>query len=200
MSTDDWRWEQKAQRLRFEQLEVARKQAENWRTGLAGMTTLLGAVLIVKGRDNISDLQTPYRWAVTILFGLALTGLATATMLAVRAASGTPTRQSMLSGRDLSAWTAREVPRIRRTLAGAAMLSLSGVALSTIAVGLAWLGPANAEPPADLVTVRTAAAEWCGTLVEIGEGNVVLSTQNAAKVIQTIPLGTVTGIRSTGNC
>jgi hypothetical protein len=49
MSLDPKRWAQKAQELKFTQLDSARRQAEGWRTGLGGLTTLLSAALIIKG-------------------------------------------------------------------------------------------------------------------------------------------------------
>ena len=47
MSVERLRWAEKAQELRFTQLDMVRRQAESWRTGLTGITALLGAVLIV---------------------------------------------------------------------------------------------------------------------------------------------------------
>lgn len=200
MSTDDWRWEQKAQRLRFDQLDIARKQAENWRTGLAGVTTLLSAVLIVKGRDNVSDLSTPYRWTVTVLFGVALGCLAVATVLALRAASGTPTRQSLLSGKDLSTWTAGEVLRIRSALTWAAMLTIGGVALVAAAVGTAWLSPTTASSSSGLVTVQVRTAKVCGVLMGISNGNLVISQGSTPRRAQSIPLATVDWVSPTSSC
>lgn len=198
MSTDDWRWEQKAQRLRFEQLDVARKQAESWRTGLAGVTTLLGAVLIVKGRDSVSELDTPYRWTVTLLFGAALACLAAATVLALRAASGTPSGRTLLSGRDLSAWTAHEVRRIRGALTGAAALTLGGLTLAAVATGTAWLSPTAAASPKGLVTVQAGAIRLCGGLVGIADGKLVLTTP--AKTPLAVPLAAVTRVRPSTHC
>jgi uncharacterized membrane protein AbrB (regulator of aidB expression) len=58
---------------------VARHQAESWRTGLAGLTGLLAAVLIVKGRDNVSELPRAWQWIVVSLFGCAIAALVGAT-------------------------------------------------------------------------------------------------------------------------
>src|SRR4051812_31943491 len=44
------------------QLADARKAAENWRTGLAGLLTLLTTILVVRGKDSISDIAVGWRW------------------------------------------------------------------------------------------------------------------------------------------
>ncbi len=112
----------------------ARKQAEGWRTGLGGLTALLSAVLIVKGRDNITTLAPGYRWAVVLLLGLALVMLVTATLLAVRAASGRPGQEILRAGEALREWTRAELRRISRAVRRAAWLATLAIACVAVAI------------------------------------------------------------------
>ncbi|GAA2863241.1 hypothetical protein [Nonomuraea rubra] len=196
MNTDVLRWLEKAKQLRFEQLEIARKQAESWRTGLTGITTLLAAVLVVKGRESVSELAQPYKWVVPLLLALALGALVWATLTAVSAASGSPSRKTLLTPEDLRDWTAGEVRRIEAAVVRARRLTVGGVALVAVAVGMTWLAPA-ATPPAALVVVESAAGRMCGTLVDTSGGSLLLKVREDQQVI---PLAGVSRIRGVTTC
>ncbi|WP_424530874.1 hypothetical protein ACOZ38_13730 [Sphaerisporangium viridialbum] len=199
MSTDRWRWAQRADRLRFEQLEVARRQAESWRTGLAGLTTLLGAVLIVKGRDNVSDLATPYRWVVVVLLGAALAGLVSATLTALRAASGAPSEDRLLTGEDLQQWTREEVSRVQAAIGRARAFTLAGVTLVAVAVGFSWLSPVAASDDL-LVVVESGSGRFCGALVDTDQGRLIIKTADPGARHQLIPLTTIKRIKPAKSC
>ncbi|TDD50021.1 hypothetical protein E1286_12860 [Nonomuraea terrae] len=196
MSVDSWRWLQKAQQLRFEQLEIARKQAESWRTGLTGITALLAAVLVVKGRDSVSDLAQPYKWVVPLLLALALATLVWATLTAVSAASGSPSRKTLLTGEDLRDWTVGEVRRIEKAVVRARVLTVAGVTAVAAAVGVSWLAPV-ATPPAALVVVESASGRICGTLVDTSGGNLLVKVREDQQVV---PLAGVARIRGVTAC
>jgi hypothetical protein len=53
MTLDNKRWAQLASELKFSQLDTARKQAEVWRAGLAALTALLTAILVLK--DSVGE-------------------------------------------------------------------------------------------------------------------------------------------------
>ncbi|GGT38415.1 hypothetical protein ACFFV7_32355 [Nonomuraea spiralis] len=196
MSVDLWRWAQRAQQLRFQQLEIARKQAESWRTGLASITTLLAAVLVVKGRDTVDALAQPFVWLISLLLAIALGLLAWATLTAVGAASGSPSDQTLLTGEDLRDWTRGEVERVQEAIARARLLTVSGVAVVAFALGLSWLGP-KAAPDAQLVVVESDGGRLCGSLVDTAGGGLIIK---ANADVQIVPLKAVTRIRPVPAC
>ncbi|MBN6055204.1 hypothetical protein JYK22_24930, partial [Nonomuraea sp. RK-328] len=193
---DAWRWAQKAQRLQYEQLEITRKQAESWRTGLTGVTTLLAAVLVVKGRDGVGDLALPYRWLVPVLLAAALAMLVHATLTAVGAASGRPSDRTLLTGEDLRDWTRGEVARVERAVTRARRLTVGGVAAVAVAVVASWLAPvAAAEGP--LVVVESAGGRLCGTLLDTSGGSLIIKVGDGHQLVR---LADVTRIRSVTAC
>ncbi|MDW5322524.1 hypothetical protein [Plantactinospora sp. KLBMP9567] len=200
MSIERWRWAQRADQLRFHQLDAARKQAESWRTGLAGLTTLLGAVLIIKGRDTVATLAAPYRWLVVLLLGLALAGLVWATLTAIRAAAGTPSDECLLTGEDLAEWTRAEVVGVQRAIVRARRLTLAGIGLVAVAVGFTWLGPGATPAAGALVTVTTEGGTLCGALIGTDRGSLIIQVGQGDPVHRIVPLSTVTGLQPARNC
>ncbi|GLX93225.1 hypothetical protein [Herbidospora sp. NBRC 101105] len=198
MNADLRRWAQRADQLRFGQLEVARKQAESWRTGLAGLTGLLGAVLIVKGKDTVSDLAAPYIWIVISFLALALAGLVTATLTAIRASSGTPGDDLLLSGEDLQRWTRREVLLIGRHIRRARALTIAALALVSTAVGLSWVGPTTSKD--FLVMVHTGAEVVCGVLLQSGDGETIIKTEPPGEHYRVIRLAAMSAIKPVKSC
>ncbi|WP_422769060.1 hypothetical protein ACN28C_20025 [Plantactinospora sp. WMMC1484] len=169
MTADRWWWAQKAQQLKFTQLEAARKQAENWRIGLVGITTLLGAVLIVKGRDNFSALARPYPLVVLALFGLGVGTLVLATLAAIRAASGAPGDEIVLNGEELRAWTEIEVADVHRAIRVARVFTTVGMCAVFAGATTAWFAPAKtSETP--LVRIEFPTGQLCGKLLQLGDG------------------------------
>ncbi|POM27617.1 hypothetical protein BTM25_20330 [Actinomadura rubteroloni] len=196
MSLDKKRWAQRAQALKFTQLDGARKQAEAWRTGLGGLTALLGAVLIVKGRDNVTALTPGFRWFVVVLIGVALVLLVTATLLAMRAAAGSPGADILLSGESLQAWTADEVKRASRAIRSAAWLTTAAVACLAVGIGATWLGPLE-KPEKSLMEVLYAGGRACGEIGGADKGQLIVREARRPVVV---PLATVQRMRAVASC
>ncbi|MEU4245706.1 hypothetical protein [Actinoplanes sp. NPDC026619] len=175
MSLDRMRWAEKAHQLRFAQLDVVRRQAESWRTGLTGITALLGAVLIVKGRGDLVGLVVSYQVAMLCLFGLALSVLVAATMLAVRASSGLPGDEVLLAPEDLERWTDGEIRAAQRCIRRAQLLTVVGVVAVAVAAGLLWTAPTR-PAKAELVTVHTGSGDYCGWLSQFAPGTLKISS------------------------
>lgn len=194
MSIEAKRWVQLAQELRFEQLTSARKQAEGWRTGLAGLTTLLAALLIIKGRDNVSGLTPSSLWTVMALLGVALALLVTATLFAVRATSGAPSAVILLTGENLHAWTKSEVRAVGRFIRWAAILTVTAICVLALAVGITWTAPVP-RPTTPLVEVMLPGGDTCGELLGITGGNLVLNEK-----IRLIPLTHVLAMSLVSSC
>lgn len=200
MNIDGRRWAQKAQAMRFQQLETARRQAEGWRTGLVGLTGLLGAVLIVKGRDNVSDLVWPVRWLVVALLASAMAALVVATLTALRAAAGTPGRRALLSGEDLREWTRSEVAWVQRAITRMTALAVTAVTMIGVAVGLVWLGPTVAAQAGPLVSVQHATGTTCGRLLGIEDGTAIVATSKDNRRVDLVPLGGLRAMRQVTRC
>ncbi|SEM64215.1 hypothetical protein [Nonomuraea pusilla] len=196
MSVDLWRWAQRAQQLRFEQLEIARKQAESWRTGLAGITALLAAVLVVKGKETVDALAHPFVWLVPLFLVVALGLLIWATLTAVSAASGSPSDQTLLTGEDLRDWTRGEVERVQDAISKARVLTVSGVAVVALALGMSWLGP-RATRDASLVVVESVSGHLCGLLVDTAGGGLIIKAGTGHQIIA---LKAITRIRPVPVC
>ncbi|WP_152611075.1 hypothetical protein [Amycolatopsis sp. MJM2582] len=196
MSTERLLWARRAQELRFHQLDAVRKQAESWRTGLASLTGLFSAVLVIKGRDNLTSLSAPFAQLVAALFALALIMFVVATLSAVRAASGVPGDTCLLAGEDLEAWTRNETAEASRKIVFARRISLVGVFLVATTTGLAWFAPArSASEPT--VVVESINARYCGGLAGVSGGSVIVHTRDSYQVI---PSNAVTSIRVSKSC
>jgi hypothetical protein len=160
------------------------------------LTTLFGAVLLVKGRDNLTSLVSPYPQIVVALLGIALTLLIIATLSAVRAASGAPGDECLLTGEDLRDWTRAEVVEIGRRLMIARTLTLVGLSAVAVAIGLAWLTPVQ-ELARPLVIVTSANSHYCGGLISVSGGKIVIQQGSAYHML---PLSPTVGITSVGVC
>ena len=196
MSNDRWWWAQRAQQLRFTQLDVARRQAETWRTGLTGVTALLGAVLIVKGRTDIADLAPPYPAILLALFGIALAAFVIATLQAIRAASRTPGDECLLTGEDLERWTEAEVHQIQRAIRTARLLTIAGVCSLAAGAGTTWLAPAR-SPALPTVRVQSSQGQYCGRLSQIGSDTLKISGPTGYYLV---PLTSVVRVDAVASC
>ncbi|MYZ05779.1 hypothetical protein GT028_00100 [Streptomyces sp. SID2999] len=168
----DRRWAELARELEFSQLDVLRKQAEGWRNGLLGLTALVTVVTALKGRDDLSALEAPWRTvAVWLLVGAFLLLLA-GSLFAVRASFGRPGERVRLGGQALREWTLKEIGRVRRAVYVSAVALALGVALVVGALFVSWT---KTEEPADgLVKVTTPAGALCGELVSYQPDKVTL--------------------------
>ncbi|MFJ4601646.1 hypothetical protein [Streptomyces griseoluteus] len=168
----DRRWAELARELEFSQLDVLRKQAEGWRNGLLGLSALVTVVTTLKGRDDLSALEAPWRTvAVGLLVGAFLLLLG-GSLFAVRASFGRPGERVRLGGQALREWTLREIGRVRRAVYVSAIALTVGVALVVAALFVSWTR--TEEPAADLVKVTTPAGPVCGELVSYQPDKVTL--------------------------
>jgi len=196
VSSDRWWWAQKAQQLRFSQLDVARRQAEAWRTGLAGITALFGAVLIIKGRSDVAGLASPYPVILVTFYTLTLIILTAATLIAIRAASGAPGDECLLTGEDLEVWTVHEVANVQRAIRTAAVLTVIAVCMLAIGAGTAWLAPAKASPQLN-VLIGSGQGKFCGQLSQLGDNTIIIKSVLGTSVI---PLNSVKYFTTVTSC
>lgn len=196
MTPDDRRWAALAHELRFHQLDIARQQAETWRTGLAALTALLTAVFILKGQDSVSTLAPPYQVLVVTLLAVALGLLLAATVIVTRAIAG-PQEYAYITGPKLKEWHRSETERVTGILRIVPWFAVAGVTAVALAIGIAWLAPArDASQP--LVRVTGQNGQACGTFLGISRQQAVL--RNAGGRIVIVALTASSAITPVSSC
>jgi hypothetical protein len=205
VSLDRKRWALLAADLKFSQLDIARKQADTWRTGLATLTALLTGVLVVRGKDDVSTLTRPFQIVVAALLGAALILLLWATMWLSRALAGPPGEEILLTGEGLEQWTTGEVRKISKALRWVPGLAAASVIVVAAAVGLTWFAPAAQGTSAPLVQVSgTDGQTTCGTFVGETTHQVILTLAAAASgrtaLTTYLPLASVLAVIPVTTC
>lgn len=168
----DRRWAELARELEFTQLDQLRKQAEGWRNGLVGLTALVTVLAVLKGRDDLTKLPSPWQTVATVLLGAAYLFLVAGSLVAVRASFGKPGDMLHLGGQSLRKWTLTEIRRVRLALYLSMTAFALGMTLVAAALGVSWTH--TEDPAADLVKVATTAGDFCGQLVSSTPTNVTL--------------------------
>ncbi|MFF3646799.1 hypothetical protein [Streptomyces sp. NPDC002564] len=168
------RFAQLGQQLQSDQLGAVRRQAEGWRNGLAGLTGLVGAVFVLKGRESVAGMPDLWRWTTAGLLVAAFALLLSGALLAVRAAHGELGRQTWLSGDELFSAVLDEVERTQDALVAARRCSVAGLCAIVAALAVSWVVPVDAgggkpagRAPAGVshVLVTTGKGTVCGELV-----------------------------------
>ncbi|MEU3556401.1 hypothetical protein [Streptomyces fragilis] len=198
------RWQNLADELPFQQLDIVRRQAEGWRNGLTGLTGLLTAVLVLKGRETFTGLPS---WAVTLASCLIATGfllLVAGTLLAVRASHGRRAEDIVTNGADLEGWTKQEAKDSQRALVLAVGCFVAGVLLVASSVGVAWTTYRDAGPdPASGASVRvtTSSGAVCGRLAA-SDGKTLRLLTGAVRdrKITQLPMSTVLAVAPVPGC
>ncbi|MDG9718268.1 hypothetical protein [Streptomyces sp. DH24] len=192
----DRRWAQLARELEFSQLPERRRQAEGWRTGLTGLATLLAVLVTLKGRDDLSRLPPTARNVATVLIALAFLLLVAGSILAVRAAHGSPGERVLLAGQALRDWTRQEIRRVDKALRRAAVCCVTGVAMAATAIAVAWA--TTETEPDHLVRITTTTGERCGEFMGSGPNGVTLKAEGGRSVV--LPAHTVTSVAPVSAC
>jgi hypothetical protein len=178
-------------------LERVRKTAENWRTGVAGLFTVVTAALLFKGQDKITAYEPGVQYALGVLALLAL-GLAIASLwLFLSAAYGrirAVSAQSILEEGGVDVRNVHLATTALDDLWWAQCLAIGSAALLAAAIALSWYGPTAASKPPALaeVVVRGASATQsaetlCGELIAQDGATTVLKVKGEpdAQRIQT---------------
>ncbi|KUL60051.1 MULTISPECIES: hypothetical protein [unclassified Streptomyces] len=169
---------QLGQQLQADQLGAVRRQAEGWRNGLAGLTGLVGAVFVLKGRESVAGMPDVWRWTTAALLAAAFLLLLSGALKAVRAAHGQVGEHTWLSGDRLFAAVLDEVERTQDALASARRRSVTGLCAIVAALAVSWVVPVGADegkkadepaPGVPRVLVTTQKGAHCGRLV-VGDG------------------------------
>ncbi|NUT17836.1 MAG: hypothetical protein HOV77_01490 [Hamadaea sp.] len=201
MNSDDRRWAERARELGFNQLEVARRQAEAWRNGLTGVTALLGTVFIVKGRDDVTELAWWLQWWIAFLLVVAFASLIRAIFLALGAAAGETNERILLTGEDLREWTEGEVDRVGRDIGAAKRWTIAGMALIAMALLTAWLSP-TAETTRPMMRVDFEGGVACGPVTFERAGYIGVTSKYGSPVDTKlwVPVDKVSLLREVPSC
>ncbi|KJC45377.1 hypothetical protein UB31_00295 [Bradyrhizobium sp. LTSP849] len=165
-------------------LERVRKTAESWRTGTAGLLTLVTTILLFKGQGTINAYEP---WVQYALGGLTLLAVVLAMIslwLFLLAAYGrlrTVTVQSILTEGGVDIRNVNLATAALNDLGWAQLLAVISAALLAAAIALSWYGPTAASKPLAFVkmVVRGATASQptetlCGELTAQDGTNTVL--------------------------
>lgn len=176
----DLRWAERADNLQFEALGLVRAAAEKWAASLLAILGLTGTVLVVKGRDDLTELDFLYQVVVAVLLLLGVGAAAVATFLAARAAQGTPEEVTWPSGAKLRRWEHEQARSARRKLMWSRRVTLVAVAFIVLAVGVTWFGEGSDSAASASVIVQTAdGVTVCGKVADAaGPGNVHLAVRD----------------------
>jgi hypothetical protein len=197
---EDRRWALLAAELPFEQLRHARTQAEGWRNGLATAITAVGAVSLIRGRDELAALPPGWRVAAVATFLLAFVALTAGFLLMVTAAHGRPGVLIDADGESLREYVATEAPRVTRLVRGAGYLAACGICLMVAAAAVTWLAP-TADATAPEVTVLLDSGQACGRLVGIDAGHLILlEADSASDATLSIPVSAVERLVMVPSC
>lgn len=200
-SSDDLRWQELADELPFEQVEAARRQAEGWRNALIAATAIVGTVTVVHGRQDLSALQAPWRYAVVATLALAFAALLAGTIMTTVAAHGRPGQRIWAKGEALRRWSTQRARQAGRLTLAGAILCVLGINLVVAAAGVTALAP-GATHDAALVVVQTQSGLLtCGRLVRLDRTQVVLSVAGHGEDIQwSAPLEQVVRLSPARTC
>ncbi|SFW71018.1 hypothetical protein [Amycolatopsis australiensis] len=149
-----------------------RSTAQNWRTGMAGLITLVTATLLFKGRNSISDYVSWVRYSIGALTALALIAGVASLWWFLLAAYGRPEVVSAQSVIDQGGVAVRDVllaQAARKDLKFAQLLAIVSAALLAAALILSWYGPAETSSPPAFASVKvrhpSGTEAICGSLV-----------------------------------
>lgn len=124
-----------------QQLGLALRQAEGYRTYLSSLTGLLTAVFVLKGQENLSKLPDVPRWTVVALLTAGFLALIIASWFSVLAVHGRPGVEILSEPETLLRYERRRTKEVWRLVETARWLALLGVLAVAAAVIVTWLFP-----------------------------------------------------------
>jgi len=190
--------------LAREALPTVQKMAAAWRTGLAGLITLVTTGIVVTGRTTATSLTIPWLVGVTVAvgggLGLAIVGLWQALAAEVGAGTTMQSLETIRSGHgSVRAWKVGQAAVAARRLHKAK--TLVGVALGLLLGGVLatwWAPPARQDPPAYLEVVRSDGAV-CGVLTSADDATLRVRVAGTHDLVS-IPFASITNLTLTSEC
>jgi hypothetical protein len=188
-------------------LERIRKTAENWRTGMAGLTALVTASLLFNGRDSIVDYAPGVQYAIAAVALLSLVVSVASLWLFLTAAYGRlapRSAQAILDGGGVDVHNVQLATAALRDLRLARRLGLGAAGLLAVALLISWFGPAARGVPASVRLVVASESTppietlLCGELQALNGSVAVIqvSGEPDARRIKTPQLVSMTVVAS----
>jgi dolichol kinase len=183
--------------MQFQELQAVRRTAEQWRVGLAALTTLLSVASIIAA-PGLADRLTA-SWRATV-GGLALAGLLAllyGTLQAMRGAFGLPDGATAMTGERLRRWESEQARAGVRALQRARAATLAGITLLIATAGTTFLAaPSTAS---ETVRIDTGETVYCGNL-GTGRTDSTITVTGRDGTVHTIPTGTIKSIEMSATC
>ena len=195
VTIDSKRWAQRASAVPFAELAAVRAVAEQWRNGLAALTTLLSAASLFASPSLASHLAGWPRLAVGILALLGLLALLYGTWSAMHAAFGTPGDEDYISGPRLQKWEHDQARAAVARLRTARRGFVAGLTFTIAAAATAYAAPTASST---LTRAETVTGTYCGQL-STSTGNAIAITGTDGTV-HVIPLTTIRALQPVGSC
>lgn len=161
---DAKRWAQRAQQLPFTQLADIRTTAQNWRTGLAGLTSLLSVTSIVVAPNLADKLDGGWRVGAGVLAITGLLVLLYGTWQAMAAAFGVPGDAQIMTGPTLWEWETQQALGGALALRRARRATLTGLGFIVAATAAVVVGATMHPVSGPLVRLDTSHGSFCGHL------------------------------------
>jgi hypothetical protein len=135
-------------------LQLVRTRAEKWLGGLAALTGLVGAALVIRGSQSTADIATSWKVAVGLLIAAALALLVFGTYRAYQSAYGDPGRLDEVNPQPLTGLAVRLAAARNKAaadaqahLSHAVIATLAAVVLLATAIAITWFSPAPNTAP-----------------------------------------------------
>ncbi|MCU1640341.1 MAG: peptidase caspase catalytic subunit p20 [Nocardia sp.] len=157
------RWAQRADSLQFTELSSVRSVAQNWRTGLAGLTSLLSVTSIVVAPGVADRLNGVCRPIAGVLALAGLLALLYGTWQAMSAAFGVTGGAVRITGERLRKWESDSAGQGAAALARARRATLTGLVLLIATTAVVFFG-ATTNPVGTFVRAEGPSGSFCGHL------------------------------------
>lgn len=197
LTIDDKRWAQRANALQFQELDLVRRTADQWRTGLAALTALLSITSIIAAPGIADRVSGGWRITVGALALAGLLALLAGTWQAMRAAFGHPDAATTLTGERLRTWESEQAQTAATALRWARTGALTGMLLLIATAATTFLAAPTTNGPT--ARVDTGTAVYCGKLGKADKsGTITVTGRNGT--IHTIPLGSIRSLDPAATC
>jgi len=163
-------------------LDRVRKIAENWRTGMAGLATLVTATLLFKGRGSITEYADRVGYTLGVLVLLSLILAVASLWLFLTAAYGRPRTtsvQSIFDAGGIDVYNIQLATAALHDLKIARMLALAGAGFLALGLVISWYSPVSrpSTPRVKLVIASETSPgtelSLCGELKAL-DGNIAV--------------------------
>jgi multisubunit Na+/H+ antiporter MnhF subunit len=158
----DKRWAQRAVGLQFQELESVRAAAQQWRTGLTGLTALLSVTSIVVAPTLTARLQGLPQLTAGCLALMSLLALLYGSWQAMKAAFGVPGESVRATGKRLRRWESDQARAGAESLRRARAATLAGLAFVIATTAVVFVATRTAPGP--FVVLETTSGVFCGSL------------------------------------